>query len=162
LFSEGTLYYQRYLYCFQLRRFAETVRDTERNLRLFDFVHRHAAREEDRLYLERWRPYVLRMHAAARAMIEVEDQRFGQALQTVRRAMDQIESLEELEDETFRYERKRSLQALREFVNQLERTRPRSEVETLEQELRQAVATQEFERAAVLRDRLRELRQSQT
>ena len=161
LFDEGNLYYQRYLYCFQLRRFAETTRDTERNLRLFDFVRHHAAREEDRLYLEKWRPYVVRMNAAARAMSEVGDQRFEQALRTIRRAMDQIESLEELEDETFRYERKRSLQALREFVHQLERTRPRSEVEKLEQELKKAVATQEFERAAVLRDRLRELKQSQ-
>ncbi len=161
LFSEGTLYYHRYLYCFQLRRFQETVRDTARNLRLFDFIQRHAAREEDRLYLEKWRPYVVRMHAAARAMIDVGDHRYEQALQTVRRAIDQIEGLEELEDETFHYEQKRSLQALREFVNQLERTRPRSEMEKLEQELKKAVAAQEFERAALLRDRIRGLRQSQ-
>ncbi len=160
LFSEGTLYYQRYLYCFQLRRFAETVRDTERNLRLFDFIHRYAAREEDRAYLEKWRPYVIRMHAAARAMIEVGARRHEPALRIIRQAIDQIEALEELDDDTFRYERKRSLMALGEFVNQLERTRPRGELETLEQELKKAVAAQEFERAAVLRDRLRELRHS--
>jgi hypothetical protein len=160
LFSEGNLYYQRYLYCFQLHRFQETVRDTARNLRLFDFAHRHSAREEDRLYLEKWRPYVVRMNAAARAMIEVGARRHQSALQTVREATDQIESLAELDDETFRYERKRSLLALREFINQLERTRPRSETEKLEQELRKAVAAQQFERAAVLRDRLRDLRQS--
>ena len=53
LFGEGTLYYFRYLHLFQLERWADTVRDTARNLRFFDFVHCHAAREEDRDNLEK-------------------------------------------------------------------------------------------------------------
>lgn len=69
LVSEGTLYYWRYLHLFQLERWPETVRDTARNLRLFDFVHRHAASEEDRDGLEKWRPYILRMNAVASAML---------------------------------------------------------------------------------------------
>ena len=35
LFGEGTLYYLRYLRLFQLKRWADAVRDTARNLRLF-------------------------------------------------------------------------------------------------------------------------------
>ena len=66
LFGEGTLYYLRYLRLFQLKRWAATVRDTTRNLRLFDFVRQYAAREEDQSYLEKWRPYIVRMNAAER------------------------------------------------------------------------------------------------
>ena len=43
LFAEGTLYYFRYVRLLQLKRWVETLRDTTRNLQLFDFVHQYAA-----------------------------------------------------------------------------------------------------------------------
>ena len=39
LFNEGTLYYFRYVRLFQLKDWARTIRDTTRNLRVFEFVH---------------------------------------------------------------------------------------------------------------------------
>ena len=52
-------------------RLTITQRDTAtRNLRLFDFVHQHAHRKEDRHHLEQWRPYILRINAVARAWQE--------------------------------------------------------------------------------------------
>src|SRR5262249_9127905 len=56
LFNEGTLYYFRYVRLFQLKDWARTIRDTARNLRAFDFVHRYARREQDQQFLEKWRP----------------------------------------------------------------------------------------------------------
>ena len=53
LFTEGTLYYFRYVRLFQLKDWARTIRDTDRNARVFDFIHRHARREEDRLHARR-------------------------------------------------------------------------------------------------------------
>ena len=49
--------------------------------------------------------------------------------------------------------------ALRELEAQIQKNRPQSELEQLEQQLRRAIEKQEFERAAQLRDRIRELRQ---
>jgi protein-arginine kinase activator protein McsA len=49
--------------------------------------------------------------------------------------------------------------ALRELESQIQKNRPLSELEKLEHQLRRAIDTQEFERAARLRDRIRELRQ---
>jgi len=161
LFDEGTLFYFRYLHLFQLERWADTVSDTARNLRLFDFVHRHAAREEDRDNLEKWRPYILRMNAVASAMLSLEHSEAAKALQIVQTAHDQIEALEEMEDDTFQFERKRSQAALRELETQIRKRQPVSRVERLERELRQAIDRQEFERAAELRDRLRALRAKQ-
>lgn len=161
LFNEGTLYYFRYLHCFQLKRWPCSVRDTARNLKLFDLVKRYAAREEDQEYLEKWRPYLVRMNAVARAMIELEDHDYPGAIAIVTEAAKTIEALPELDEETFKFERKRSLLALQELAVQIEKTRPLSEIERLEKELKKAIAKQEFERAAALRDRLRALRKEE-
>ena len=159
LFQEGTLYYFRYVRLFQVKDWARTVRDTARNLRVFDFLRRYAGREEDQQFLEKWRPYVLRVHACAAAMLEVDKGAYDEASKITREAIRQIESLDDLEDESFKFERERSLTALRELESQIQKNRPLSELEKLEHQLRRAIDTQEFERAARLRDRIRELRQ---
>ncbi len=158
LFNEGTLYYLRYLRLFQLREWERTVRDTSRNLRLFDFVHRYARREEDQVYLEKWRPYILRMKASASAIMAMEKGAYDQATSLVEKAVEAIELLTDLEDETFHFERDRSLTALQELAEQIEKHRPVSDLESLEQQLQRAIEAQEFERAAELRDRIRALR----
>jgi hypothetical protein len=158
LFNEGVLYYYRYVRCFQIKDWARTVRDTARNLRVFDLVKRYADRDDDRLQLEQWRPYVLRMNAVARAMMAVDDHRFEEAMKIVGDATTSIESLEEMDNPTFKFERERSLHALRELAVQLERDRPLTELERLERELKKAVESEQFERAARLRDRIKALR----
>jgi len=158
LFEEGVLYYFRYLHLFQLHNWPRVIRDTARNLALFDFVHRHAKREQDRIHLEQWRPYLLRMNSVARAMVDWEAGRHDAALRIARDAIGKVEALPELEAESFQYERQRSLEALQDLIKQIERTQPLSELELLERELHKAVASEQFERAASLRDRIRTLR----
>jgi UvrB/uvrC motif len=162
LFGEGMLYYFRYMRLFQLKRWSETVRDTGRNLRLFDFVHQCAAREEDRNNLEKWRPYIVRMNAAASALMALERGAYDQALELVRSAIDRIKGLEDMDDETYAFERARSLAALRELAAQIQQSRPVSAVEQLERQLRRAIDRQEFEHAAELRDRIRDLKSRPT
>jgi hypothetical protein len=158
LFNEGTLYYFRYVRLFQLKDWVRTRRDTARNLRVFDFVNRYARREEDKLFLEKWRPYILRVHATAGIMIELEKKAYDEALKHAQAALQQLEELTELDDETFEFERERSRTALSELAVQIRKNRPLSELEQLEQQLRQAVERQEFESAAQLRDRIRTLK----
>jgi hypothetical protein len=161
LFSEGTLYYFRYARLFQLKEWERTVRDTARNLRAFDLAHRYARREEDQQFLEKWRPYILRVNASAAAMVELDHNAHQKALNLLQEAIAKIEALPELEDETFTFERDRSLNGLREMAAQVQRDRPLSELEQLEHQLRQAIERQEFERAARLRDRIRILKKQQ-
>jgi hypothetical protein len=68
LHREGYQYYQRYLCLYQLGDYDAVVRDTERNLRLFDFVKRFARRRRDQWRFERHRPYLLMMNTRAKAM----------------------------------------------------------------------------------------------
>jgi len=158
LFGEGTLYYLRYIRLFQLRRWGETVRDTRRNLRLFDFVRQYARQEEDQDYLERWRPYLVRMNAAASAAMTLEQGSHDQALEIIRVAIERIEALAEMEDETFLFERTRSLASLHDLAAQIQETRPVSAMERLERQMERAINRQDFERAAELRDRIRQLK----
>lgn len=158
LFNEGTLYYFRYVRLFQLKDWARTVRDTSRNLRAFDFVHQYAEREEDQFFLEKWRPYILRVNATAASMLALESKSHEKALKIASDALEKVQNLEDFDDETFRFERERSTTGLRDLIQQILRSRPLSELEQLEQQLRQAVDRQEFERAADLRDKIRALK----
>jgi UvrB/uvrC motif len=155
LFNEGTLYYFRYVRLFQLKDWVRTLRDTERNMVVFDLVRKYARREEDRRFLEKWRPYIIRVHASAAAMLALERGDFQKSLQHVRDAIPRIEALEEMDDETYRFERERSILALQELADQIETNRPMSELEILEKQLKRAIERQEFEQAALLRDRIR-------
>ncbi len=161
LFNEGTLYYFRYVRLFQLKDWVRTVRDTSRNLQVFDLVRRHARREEDRQFLEKWRPYIIRVNASAAVMLQLEQKSYDKALRLANDAIAKVESLEEIDDETFTFERDRSLTALRELADQIQKNRPLSELEQLEKQLRRAIERQEFERAAQLRDRIRALKKQQ-
>ncbi len=161
LFTEGTLYYFRYIRLFQLKDWARTIRDTERNARVFDLVHQYARREDDRLFLEKWRPYIIRINASAQVMVNLEKRAYDGALQIAREAIGRIEALADLDDDTFKFERDRSITALRELAAQIRTNRPMSELEQLEHQLRRAIERQEFERAAHLRDRIRALKKQQ-
>ena len=158
LFTEGTLYYFRYVRLFQLKDWQRTLRDTQRNLQAFDLVHRYARREEDQQFLEKWRPYIIRVNSTAAVMLELEKQAYEEALKIAKEAIEHIESLQEMGDETFKFERERSLGAMQELASQIQKNRPLSELEQLEHQLRRAIERQEFERAAQLRDRIRVLK----
>ncbi len=158
LFNEGVLYYYRYLHLFQLKDWPRTIRDTVRNLKLFDFVHKYAKRGEDRHYLEQWRPYVLRVNAVAAAMVAMDENNHHQALALVHAAAEAIEALPDIEEDTFRFERRRSMEALHELAEEIQKSRPLTELEELENQLLEAVTAEHYERAAELRDRIRNLR----
>jgi hypothetical protein len=161
LFNEGVLYYYRYLHLFQLKDWERTVRDTVRNLKFFDFVHKYAKRVEDRDYLEQWRPYVLRINAVAAAMIAMDENNHHRALALVHAAAEAIEALPDIEEDTFHFERRRSMEALHDLAEEIQKSKPLSELEQLENQLLEAVTAEHYERAAELRDRIRNLRQTE-
>jgi hypothetical protein len=162
LFSEAVLYYYRYLHLFHIQDWNRTERDTRRNIGLFDFVHRYAEQDEDRDYLEQWRPYLIRFNRIASAMMEVEGHRQLEALDIIREAIDTIETLDPVDNPTFDYERERSLATLQQMAHELEENRPLSDAERIEKEMHKAIAAEQYERAAVLRDQLHTLSQAAT
>ena len=161
LFNEGTLYYFRYIRLFQIKDWDRTIRDTTRNLRVFDLVNKYARREDDQLFLEKWRPYILRVNACAAAMQALEKKQHSDALSIIKSALEKVEALDNMDDETFTFEKERSITALRELSDQIEKERPLSELEKLEKQLSRAIDRQEFEHAAKLRDRIKQLKNTE-
>ncbi len=160
LHEEGVLYYFRYLLCFQIGDYDRVIRDTQRNLRMFDFVRERAARQEDKLKLDQYRPYILRVLASAMALKCAGKEDFGSARKMLSQAIQEIEDLEEVPTPTFEFEKQRSLSVLRGMVKEMRSHRAPSEKEQLRQRLRAAVEAEDYERAAKLRDVLRAMDQA--
>jgi protein-arginine kinase activator protein McsA len=101
------------------------------------------------------------MNTAASALHWLEQGDVPKVLKIVRTGCEQITALEEVDDDTFRFERNRSLAVLRELEKEVQQNQPVSPVELLQRQLRAAVDRQEFERAAELRDQIRQRRAEQ-
>ncbi len=156
LYEEGVLYYFRYLLCFQIGDYDRVIRDTRRNLCLIDLLDARAVRDEDRVRLEQYRPYILRMLASARVLQRAGGDDFESAKKILSAAIGEIDRLEEVPTPTFEFEKKRSLAILRGMVEEMRRRHVvPSEKEQLRRRLRAAVETEDYERAAKLRDRLK-------
>ena len=88
--QEGIQYYHRYLSLFQINDFAGVVRDTQRNLDLFDFVSEHTERDELSWNLQQFRPYVLMMNTRAKASILLAQGKFPEAMREIQHGRDAI------------------------------------------------------------------------
>ena len=152
LFDESRQIYERYVFLLQIQDYDRVIRDTEHNMDLFRFVNRYAKTEEDRLNLEKWWPYVLRIHAIARVMITTENKDFESGIAIIRDVLEKIEHLKKVDAEEFHLEKERSIKALGELLEELEQKRPLNETEQLKKELLSAIENEDFERAAELRD----------
>ena len=158
LMREGVQFYHRYVALFHLERFDLVARDTARNLRLFAFVGRHAARQQDRLLFDQYRPYVLMMHARALGMQSIGRGDHRAALGHIDEGIEAILGFLRDYDQEANQESCRELALLKAWRQQVEGERPIGPVEQLERQLDLAVALEQFEEAARLRDQVRRLR----
>ena len=158
LMREGIQYYHRYLAAFHLQRYDLVARDTERNLRLFAFVVRHAARQRDKMQFDQYRPYVtmMRSRALAHQALAVNDH--ATALDAIDEGIAGIRQfLRDIEHSDSEVECM-ELGFLLRWRKEVEAERPVGPSERLEQQLALAVALEEYEEAARLRDQLQRLK----
>ena len=158
LFEESFVTYQRYIVLLQVGEFERVIRDTAQNMRLFRFVHEHAAEAEDRDRLEKWWPYIIRLYHTARAMLKLSKDDYGEAMQIVGEARRELDTLTPQEDEVFQGELERSRKALDELEGTINERRPLTETDVLEREKNEAIRLEDYERAARLRDQIDELK----
>jgi hypothetical protein len=156
LMQEGLQFYYRYRAAFHLERYDLVARDTARNLRLFAFVARYAARQGDKMEFEQYRPYVEMMHTRAlaqQALIQGEYKaaltRIDEGIQAIRRFLLEYHQAEEGNCS--------ELRALLDWRRQVERERPRGPIEQLEHQLELSVKLENYEEAARIRDQIRRL-----
>ena len=158
LFQEAWQYYQRYLSLFYLEDYAGVVRDTTHNIEVFDLVQSRAESDEIKWYFEQYYPHAIMMMARSKALLALEREDYQAALGEVEASIDRIEQLviewdgDVIEDDL------PELAFLRDWHEELEKERPLSRREQLERDLTVAVESENFEEAALLRDKLRTLR----
>jgi hypothetical protein len=155
--SEATLFYHRYLAEFVLGEYAAVVRDTGRNIAVMDFCRRYAREETDRYCLEEFRPYLLMMRARAGGHQAMNDSRPREALETLRQAIAEIETLYEALGDDKLAEQSSEIGVLRSMEKDLLAQLPPDPVEKLRRELADALEAEHYEQAARLRDELRRL-----
>ena len=161
LYEEGLLYYYRYVLFFQLKDYERVVRDTQRNIEYFDFVKEYATEEEDKVAVEQYRPYIIRMNVLGKGLAHLERKEYEEALTKTEEGIRTIESLPHMENATFTYEKGRSLGILRSIAKEILGKRPLSEKDELQKNLQEAIAQENYERAAQLRDRIQKLERTE-
>jgi hypothetical protein len=156
--QEGIQYYHRYLSLFQINDFAGVVRDTQRNLDLFDFVAGHTDREELAWTLQQFRPYVLMMNTRAKASIYLAQGNFADALAEIQSGRDAIYDFFQRSNFPELASRSSEIAFLDGWLEEVKAKRPLSRLEIMQREMRTAIAKELYERAAELRDAIKLLK----
>ena len=153
--QEGIQYYHRYISLFQLNDFPGVIRDTQRNIDLFNFVHQHGGAEEYAHSLEQFRPYVIMMNTRARASIDLERGDFAGALRQIERGREKIVELFNIVENPEAVERSPEVAFLDEWMEEIRERQPLTKLEKMQREMEAAIANEAYERAAELRDAIR-------
>ncbi|MDZ4831699.1 MAG: UvrB/UvrC motif-containing protein [Phycisphaerae bacterium] len=153
--EEAVQYYHRYVALFALEQFESVVRDTSRNLEVFDLCRRHGATEQDREVLEQFRAYVLMMRTRAMAAALVRQGDTRGAVNTIDGGIDEIRAAFAARGRLDQFGDSNEAQLLRGLRDMLVPKLPSSQRMELEERLRAAIASENYELAAILRDELR-------
>lgn len=151
--QEAVQYYHRYLALMKLRDYARVVRDTSRNLRLFNFVEHNTENDEVIWQFIQHRPYVLMMNTRARALVELDHENFEMALDIINSGIQAIQNFNEKWSDRIGPDFP-ELEFLHYWSKEISDQKPMTEKERLSHELQQAVNIEDYERAARLRDKL--------
>lgn len=159
--QEGIQYYHRYISLFQLNDFAGVIRDTQRNLDMFEFVSKHVEREEIVASFAQFKPYVLMMNTRAKAAIELEREDFSSAERQILRGIDKIRDYFGKIHNPDLASQSPEINFLEEWLKEIRAKRPLSKLEVMQKEMETAIAREAYERAAELRDAIKAYRQTE-
>lgn len=155
--QEGIQYYHRYLSLFQINDFPAVIRDTQRNLDLFEFVATHTERDELVWSFQQFRPYVLMMNTRAKASILLGEGKFARAMSEIERGRDLIMEFFQQSNFPEMAQKSSEIAFLEEWLEEVSSKRPLSKLEIMQREMEMAIASELYERAAELRDAIKQL-----
>src|SRR3984885_11223968 len=137
--QEGIQYYHRYISLFQLSDYISVIRDTQRNLEMFNFVSEHALPEELAQSVEQFTPYVLMMQTRAKASIEIEREEFATAVKKIEEGMDQIRAFYEHAEHAEASANSPELGFLGEWLDEVRAKQPLTKLEKMRREMDKAI-----------------------
>ncbi|MFO1475749.1 MAG: hypothetical protein U1F98_03740 [Verrucomicrobiota bacterium] len=149
-------YHHRYICLLQMSDYPRVIRDAERNLEVFEFVGKYAS-EEAAWPLKQFFPQAVMILTRARAMQSMEDRDYPNAFRLVEEGMDRIREFFREHSRADLMEQCGELQSLEAWLGEIRSSRPLSNRERIEQALSEAIEEENYEKAAQMRDALRNL-----
>jgi len=156
--AEASLFYRRYIALFVLEEFPAVLRDTGHSLAVFDLCREYAAEADDRTALEEFRPYVIMMNARAQAYQAIEDGEAASALAHVHRGIMEIKAHHTSQGKEETAEQCEEIKILKELGQEVRSLIPEDSLVVTRKALRAAIAAEQFEEAARLRDEIKNAR----
>lgn len=155
--QEAIQYYHRFICLFEMKDFESVVRDTERNLEVFDFIDEYAESEEVLSVFDQMRPQLVMMYARAKSALIADEEDFQSAIALVEEGLEEIRDFYESQGLDEAADNAGEMQFLRTWLSELQSRRPLSEREKLEHALEAAIQCEDYEKAAEMRDALKSL-----
>ena len=159
--QEAMQYYWRRISFFELKEYKRAERDARHNLDILALCSQYAENEEDRQMAEQHRIFVTTHRIQAEALSLLESDEHKRALGQIRLGIQEIEAILAEQSGLEAAEDCAELRFLVEWEKEVEESRPLSLYERLSAQLKAAVEQEQFEKAAVLRDRLQRLETQQ-
>ena len=156
--QEALQYHHRYICLFQLEEFDAVLRDTDRNLKVFDFVQEHAGSDEMAWALQQFRPQLIMMRIRARGAIALKSNRYDKVVQLVESGVEELRQFYREHERMDLMEQSGEIQSLESWLQEIQAKRPLTPRERLESALNEAVRNEDYEKAAQVRDALRNLK----
>jgi hypothetical protein len=150
---EFVQFYHRRICCLALKDYGRALADAEHTLAFMDFVRDHSPNEEYTQLHEKYRGFVLYHRTQAAAALAAERDDPEKAIDEIRTGLNKLHEfftqygVEDQMDEDAMVQQLRQLERSFRKENNIE--------ETLREQLEQAVAAEDYESAARLRDELR-------
>lgn len=160
LHQEAVQFHHRYICLFQLEDYKGVLRDTERNLDVYDFVRDNAESPEMLLPFQQLRPQLLMMRTRTKGSMALEAGRHSEALDLVREGIEELRAFYIQAERPEMAESSGEIASLESWMAEIERSRPLTTRERLQRSLQEAVEREDYERAAKLRDQINQLRHS--
>jgi UvrB/uvrC motif len=153
--QEGIQYYHRYISLFQLNDYQGVIRDTARNLDMFQFVAAHSTNEDLAWSVEQFTPYVRMMNTRAKAAIAIEREKHADAVALIEKGIEEIRHFYEKTENIDLIAQSPELAFLQEWLEEIRASQPLTKLEKMQREMDRAIAQEAYEKAAELRDQIK-------
>ncbi len=157
---ESMQFYFRRISWLELGEYRDAEKDADHNLRIVSVVGNFGQTEQLREMFVQWKPFILVHRTMARARHAWEQREFDRAIGHIDDGIEAISEAYRSHGRTDSIEESGEIAYLRKWAEEIDQARPLSLEQRLERELDEAIRSEAFERAAVLRDRLKGLNET--